>query len=487
MADKKNIKAIYDACRGISSEIEEQFKKDKDAKIDQGILDTLESAFSEILNFEKTHLITAHDQFYGCMLMSMDTAINFKQKGAIDITIIKEPFVVSFNPIFCVKYKYSEFTGLLISEILRLAFAHPASFAEYNHEKDPSKHIMLEKASSASISNMVQNDIRLDSANSMLRLPNDSYTVSKLNDECGVTPKRSESLDYYFKILEKYGKKDNNGSNYGDSISNGKSSQGQNDVSTPQNGKGESIHQWEGEDSEDQKDKIKGMIRDVYNNLSERQRGNMPAGLQEAIKKLLAPPEINWKQLLRKLVGSLPVPYRKTRTRLNRRQPCRPDLCGKLPKRIVDVVCVFDTSGSMSDKDLSYCMNEVFNIVEAYEGAKVTIIECDTEVNRVYQAQNISQLKTKMIGRGGTSFIPAIDFINGEPEYKKNPFSGKFRNSLMVYFTDGYGDSAIPQPKTRKNLWVVLHDIKCLSLAEPYGEVKSLSMDKDWIKMRDEY
>lgn len=279
---------------------------------------------------------------------------------------------------------------------------------------------------------------------------------------------------------------DNNGNSSNDN--NGMSSNGNgNSISTPNSSSGNPIHNWEGTDSEETEDTIKSMVESAYSNLSNDQRGFMASSIVSQIKALLAPPEINWKQVLSKMVGSIPVPYRKTRTRLNRRQPYRSDLCGKLPKRVVDVVCCFDTSGSMSDDDIAYCLNEVFNIIKVYEGYKLTIVECDAEVQRVYEAKNMSQLKTKMSGRGGTSFIPAIEYINGDPKYRdkqKYPNSGNFKNALMVYFTDGYGDSEIPKPKTYRNLWVVLHSVDCLSLKNPYGDVKSLSMDKDYRKLK---
>jgi predicted metal-dependent peptidase len=258
-------------------------------------------------------------------------------------------------------------------------------------------------------------------------------------------------------------------------------------IATTNNNQGNQTHSWEGTDSEETKEAITTMVSNAYNSLSERARGCIPAGVLSQIKALLEPPEINWKQVLRKMVGSVPVPYRKTRTRLNRRQPFRADLCGKLPKRTVNIVCAFDTSGSMSDDDLKYCMNEVFNIIKVYEGYKVTIIECDAEIQRVYQAKSIADVDPKMRGRGGTAFTPVIQYINGEKPYDdphKYPYAGKFKDALMIYFTDGYGEYEIPKPKTYRNLWVVLKDTKCLSLKEPYGDVKSLSMDNDWKNMK---
>jgi predicted metal-dependent peptidase len=483
MAEKKNIKAIYEQCQLLSSEAE-QYAKDHNGEVDPALLPPLEAAFNDILTFEKMYLIAAQDAFYGAMLMNMDVTINFKQRGPIDIAVAKEPFVVSFNPLFCSKYKFAQFTALLVQEILRIAYDHPATYGDLNGENDPNKHIHLEKSSSASVSSMVQNDIRLDSDNQGLRLPDDAYTVSKLADDTKVNPKRDQAMDYYFRVLEKFDRQRNQQS---ESSKTNVSGQGNpNATATPSNNNGQDVHQWEKNDPDDTSDKIKSMVGDVYSKLSEKQRGFMPAGLVEQINKLLAPPQINWKQLLRKLLGTIPVPYRSTRRRLNRRQPYRTDLSGRLPRRIVNIVVCIDTSGSMSDDDLAYCLNEVFNIAKEHKGTKITIVECDAEIGKVYQAKTMKEVQVQMSGRGGTSYVPAIDFINGEEPYKsKYPnLSGKFRDALMVYFTDGYGDSDIPKPKTFRNLWVVLNDEKNLSLKDPYGEVKSLKEDADYMKMK---
>ena len=112
-----------------------------------------------------------------------------------------------------------------------------------------------------------------------------------------------------------------------------------------------------------------------------KSRGLMPAGVIEQIKHLLRKPEISWKQILKKYMGTVPVPYRRTKTRLNRRQPYRSDLSGKLPKRHIQLVVAIDTSGSMSNSDIEYVINEIFNIVKDYD-TKVTIIRCDAEIGR---------------------------------------------------------------------------------------------------------
>jgi predicted metal-dependent peptidase len=485
---KKNVKAIYDTCGMLVKQAEAQAAEGKD--VDQSILNALTEAFNQILEFEKIYLIQCQDRFYGSILMDLDFGIDFTQRGPVDLKIDRSPFMLGVNPLFCSKYKFPEFTGLIVNEIVKMVWLHPASFANLNHEKDNKKHELLEKASSAASTSVVKRDIRLvpdsdyGSSSNGCRLPDGSYTPTALNAELGVKSTENMPLEYYYNILNKFKKPTPPGGDGGMPIPGLGDGKG---VATENNNKGEQCHNWEGADSEEVKEQITSIVSNAYNSLNERARGMIPSSVLSQIKALLEPPEINWKQVLRKMVGSVPVPYRKTRTRLNRRQPYRADLCGKLPKRTVNVVCCFDTSGSMSDSDLKYCMNEVFNIIKSYEGYKVTIIECDAEIQRVYQVRNMNEVETKMRGRGGTSFLPVIQYINGEKPYDnptKYPLAGKFKDALMVYFTDGFGDYEIPKPKTYRNLWVVLHDVKNLSLKEPYGDVKSLSMDDDYKKMK---
>ena len=49
-----------------------------------------------------------------------------------------------------------------------------------------------------------------------------------------------------------------------------------------------------------------------------------------------------------------------------------------------------------------------------------------------------------------------------------------FRDALLIYFTDGWGEREIPRPLTYRNLWV-LTEGEYLSVEEPYGEVISMN------------
>jgi predicted metal-dependent peptidase len=467
---EKNPLQIYNICRELVAQAEKSADKNG-GKVDASLLPPLKDAFQQIVEFEKKHLIMSHDVLYGSILLNMETEIDFSVRAPIDINVRKEPLTMVFNPLFILHLSYPEFTGMVIMEILKLIDLHPATFAKMNMMKDPEVHKMLEKSSEASVANLVQHDVRLDKRNSRnLVLPSEVYTPTKLAAEVGVNPKKDQSLEYYYKILKNFNK-DGDNENETPSPQN----QNQNGPATRNNNEGKQAHQWYDEKSEDVKEKIKNMVSEVYNNMDEKSRGTIPGSIEEKIKALLKKPEISWKDLLRKYVGVIPVPHRSTKMRLNRRQPDRADLSGQLPKRHIELVVAIDTSGSMSSSDIAYVINEIFNIVKDYD-SKITIIECDAEIGKVYEAKKASDVQTRVTGRGGTSFVPVIEYINK---------SNKYKNALMIYFTDGYGDSEIPRPRTFRNLWVVLQDEKYLSLKEPFGEVKALRKDADWIKMNE--
>ena len=110
---------------------------------------------------------------------------------------------------------------------------------------------------------------------------------------------------------------------------------------------------------------------------------------------------------------------------------------------------------------------EIFDILKRSK-FELTIIECDAKIGKVYTANKISDVNMKVTGRGGTCFTPVIDYINK---------SGKYRDAVLVYFTDGYGEESIPKPKTYRNLWVVIGQKEDLSVKNPYGEVLEIGMN----------
>ena len=190
----------------------------------------------------------------------------------------------------------------------------------------------------------------------------------------------------------------------------------------------------------------------------------MPAHFTSQVELLNRPPVLAWQAILKKYVGTITANKRRTRTRLNRRQPERFDLSGTMSDKLLKIVVAVDTSGSMDDEMIAEVFNEIFAIL-AKRRHEITVIECDAKVQRVYRARTPADIKRKVAGRGGTWFSPVIEYVNSD-RY--------FRDALLIYFTDGYGEAEIPRPRTYRNIWVVFGGSENLSLREPYGAVLSL-------------
>ena len=124
----------------------------------------------------------------------------------------------------------------------------------------------------------------------------------------------------------------------------------------------------------------------------------------------------------------------------------------------------------MTASTLEKIFTEIFPILKTKE-YHLTIIECDDEIQKIYETKTIEDVNFEVNG-GGTSYIPVIEYINQNKKYRK---------SLLIYFTDGMGDEQIPYPLVYRMLWVLTSDKRrpyegvYLSFIEPYGEV--ISMD----------
>ena len=93
----------------------------------------------------------------------------------------------------------------------------------------------------------------------------------------------------------------------------------------------------------------------------------------------------------------------------------------------------WDTSGSISDKDLNMFAGYVKQAMKKYN-TSITLIQCDVEIADVSKFTGPRQIKPGKVqakGRGGTDLIPILDFI--EKKEAKN-----LKKTRLILFTDGY-------------------------------------------------
>jgi len=192
---------------------------------------------------------------------------------------------------------------------------------------------------------------------------------------------------------------------------------------------------------------------------SSKDKGNLPGKLEQLIDKILKKSRIDWKRALRQIVGTAA----KVGKRLSWKKQSRrfgESSKGNLKKRNLGIICVVDTSGSMSDIAIGKCLAEVQGIQKSYRGCIVTVIECDAEIGKVYKLQPYGKPELKVSGRGGTSFKPPFAYI------KKH----KLMPDVLVYLTDLEGD--FPEKPKFPVVWCATTDHSA-----PFGHVVRLPAD----------
>jgi len=230
------------------------------------------------------------------------------------------------------------------------------------------------------------------------------------------------------------------------------------------NGEGEldDHSKWgEGNDSEDYQHQIvKNAIKKTIEKTNNY--GNLPSNIQAEIRKALHHETVNWRSILQKfiyratIVNNLP-----TRKKPNRRYGFYFD--GNKVECKLDMLVALDTSGSISDSDLSLFFSEIEKIKAL--GMEILIVECDTRVGKTYKFKNIPKVVS---GRGGTEFKPIFDYAN----------SLRQKPNCIVYLTDLYANLNFKNPTNIPTLWAVTengNDIKNI----PFGVAVKLKNDME--------
>jgi predicted metal-dependent peptidase len=184
---------------------------------------------------------------------------------------------------------------------------------------------------------------------------------------------------------------------------------------------------------------IEYQLKDTAEQIN-KQHGYIPGELKELINSLYISeePVIDWKAYLRRFNGmSSKIFTKKTRRKPNKRFNGNPALKIKQKK---NTLVAIDTSGSVSINDLMEFFSEIHHIYKT--GTQITVVECDATIGRIYEYKGQIKEAQEVTGRGGTSYMPVIDYLL---EHKN-----KYQN--LIYLTDG--ECSLNEIPCKPTLWV---------------------------------
>jgi predicted metal-dependent peptidase len=186
-----------------------------------------------------------------------------------------------------------------------------------------------------------------------------------------------------------------------------------------------------------------------------KNRGKLPGSLEGLIKDLIKP-IVDWRVVLARFLNSSDKSDY-TWIKPNRRFIGQGlYLPGLYNPALGEISIIVDTSGSVSNEELTVFSSETSSILQDLNPSAINFVQCDAEVhsNVTYNREDLP-LEFTYKGRGGTSFIPAIEFV--QEHYPQT--------TACIYFTDLEGDFP-DQPPEFPMLWITTVDHEA-----PFGEV----------------
>lgn len=165
--------------------------------------------------------------------------------------------------------------------------------------------------------------------------------------------------------------------------------------------------------------------------------------------------KVPWEAVLRGRLNSYSRYYESTRKRFNRRQPDRLEISGRKRKRSINLILGIDESGSISNEEYRYFVEEVFKIIKEFD-CSLHIYEFTGEVESYTYISNkkvnsFKEYKKKFSSSrfiGGTSFQSVFDAIDKNERVEKD--------SLLIMFTDGEGEQNVDFKSQKDRLWVIV-------------------------------
>ncbi|MEG0013708.1 MAG: VWA-like domain-containing protein [Cellulosilyticaceae bacterium] len=423
----KQVKVLYEKANEIIYEI--------------NIPQDFENEFFKLVDKVSLSLMEEQDNFYGYFLFQMSREIRFDISTPSGVNFKGAKYVIYFNPLIFLTLNLGQMESTIKHEIHHILSMHLIRAKEL---KGRYSTLAMNMAMDIVINKYLNN------------LPPYATTLEKVNSKYELELKPYETFEYYVEKIqieldlqevdEEGEADDSEGDKRDENIETDYNPEKTHDI-------------WEASDELDEKT-IKEFTQKF---VDQSRKGKIPEHLEAMLASLKkSKGELPWNLYLKKLMGTVESSKKKTITRRNRRQPKRLDLRGNLRSHKAEIAIALDISASMSDEEFKQAMKEVITIVKNHNH-EITMIECDSQIRRVYQVKSIKDIKERMHRSGATWFTPVFEYANNK------------KIDLLVYFTDGKGEEKLQiNPRGYKVLWVISGSGDKLSLNEPYGVVKNL-------------
>jgi predicted metal-dependent peptidase len=370
------------------------------------------------------------EPFFGSLLLELPM-----QEDRTVKTFCTNGKVIKYNPEFAASCKMDKLKFVLIHEVLHCALGHVFR----RGFRDPQKWNMAADYSIHSFLDEYNNAVSKKRNIKPFPIPEDALFNPAYKDL---------SSEEVYQMIPDPPQNQGNGNGQGQGSGQGQPQPQQgNGQGQPQQGQGSGSSQGQqpqwgefedadtssGESEDEQEHDWKRKLAQASE--VARQRGVGLGNLDGIIKDLLCPPE-PWQDLLKSYITEKAkddYSWVKPNKRFLSQGIVLPSLDSQ---RMGEIVIAIDTSGSVNPEMLSAFISQIQSILDECMPSKMTIIQCDWNIQKVREYEPGDLISKEYKGGGGTSFKPVFDHID---KHGIDPV-------CAVYFTDMEGDFPDKQP-----------------------------------------
>jgi len=367
---------------------------------------------SAITNMSASAMYQKNALFYFHLLTKMKIILDVNLPAPAGVCFRYTHYELYINPKMFEKYSLDDRIFILVHECMHILMGHLSDQGRLT-----GKNIDNEKANLAE-------DCAINQLINMT-VPKSAIMPNNLLKNKSIKVKPKQNAEYYYKLLLE--------NEPNPDFTQPKNEDGEPNESGDGDGKYEPLDThdtWKNSkgDTELQKDLTSEMIQSSIEETVKAQ-GNLPQEIEDIMNMFKRKAQIDWKKVLRNMVGKKKVGKRPTIMRKSRRFQNRPDIKGNTKDRKFNLVCLVDISGSMNNKEVLQGLNEVSSICKTFN-ISMKLVQVDTMVHKVEDFNKYTKMFERN-GCGGTHIIDGALYVKKE----------KIECDGCVVITDGYIES----------------------------------------------
>lgn len=380
--------------------------------------------------FELIYLARIRLAYQRPYLSSIIYSMNIVEESRCNTIAVDKHWRLYYNPEYCKSISLEELTGIFYHEVLHLIRSHFSRGVAIN--ANPS---IWNIAADCEINDDIIEEIKQDNRCKM-SLTEDVCHPEKL----GLELFKSAEY-YYFKIMNN---ESNNINELKRSVTSGNCGSASGGISGD----------YElGEPSESNpgitQSNISIVLRKVAHDIkqytdSPRSRGVVPGHLLKVVDLILSPPKVKWQKVLETqlrstvtyTIGYQDFSYSKRSSRSSGKV-----IFPGLRKPSINIVGIIDSSGSMSNEDISNILIEINGIIKKVCPQNLEIYVVDSKIHFKRKISKVESIKIE--GGGGTDMTVGIQAA----VTSSNP-----RPDIIIVCTDGY----TPFPKKKPHIPIIV-------------------------------